>query len=101
MASIRVKAKEKNGVVEVKLIAKHPMDTGLAKDKDGAVIPAHYIEELTATVGGSTVFTANLGPAVSKDPYLKFHYKGASGDTIAVRWVDNKGEEATTEVKAK
>lgn len=101
MASIRVKAKEKNGVVEVKLIAKHPMETGLAKDKNGDLIPAHYIEQLTAEVGGKSVFTANLGPAVSKDPYLKFHYKGASGDMVSLRWVDNKGGEETAEAKVK
>ena len=101
MSSIRVKAKTKEGVTEVKVLAKHPMETGLAKGKDGRVIPAHYIESLTATVGGEQVFNANLGPAVSKNPYIKFFYKGATGDKITLRWVDNKGEEATTEAISK
>ena len=32
------------------------------------------------------------GPAVSKDPYLKFSFKGGkAGDDLKVSWVDNKG----------
>jgi sulfur-oxidizing protein SoxZ len=99
--SIRVKAKQKGGLTEVKVLAKHPMETGLAKDKSGKTIPAHYIERLTATVGGEEVFAANLGPAVSKNPYLKFYYKGAAGDAVSLSWVDNKGEQASTEAKVK
>ena len=38
------------------------------------------------------VFTAFWGPAVSKDPYVKFSFKGAKkGDDLKVSWVDNKG----------
>ena len=49
---------------------------------------------------GKTVFTALWGPAVSKDPYLKFSFKGAKkGDELKVSWVDNKG--ATDSLVAK
>ena len=98
---MKVKAKAKGGAVEVKLLAKHPMETGRAKDKDGATIPAHYIEDLSAEVGGETVFTAHLGPGVSKDPYLKFQYAGKSGDSVKLRWRDNKGMEETAEATVK
>lgn len=101
MSKIRIKAKAKDGVVEVKLIAKHPMETGLAKDKDGNTIPAHYIEQITAMANGEAVFNSDFGPAVSKNPYLKFFYKGAAGDTLALHWVDNLGEEAQAEVTVK
>ena len=31
-------------------------------------------------------------PAVSKDPYVKFSFKGAKkGDDLKVSWIDNKG----------
>jgi len=33
MASIKMKAKEKKGVVTVKALITHPMETGLRKDK--------------------------------------------------------------------
>ena len=98
---MKVKAKMKGDAVEVRLLAKHPMETGLAKDKDGNAIPAHYIEDLTAEVDGETVFVASLGPAVSRDPYLKFFYRGKSGDTVNLRWRDNQGAEQTAEAVVK
>jgi len=35
-------------VTEVQALIKHPMDSGFAKDADGKLIPAHYIETLNA-----------------------------------------------------
>ena len=35
MSSIRIKAKERNGTVDVKTLMKHNMETGLRKKKDG------------------------------------------------------------------
>ena len=80
--SMRVRAKEKDGVVTVKALITHPMETGLRKDGDGNIIPAHFIQEVTATVGGEVVFTANWGTGVAKNPYLSFKYKGSKGDLL-------------------
>jgi sulfur-oxidizing protein SoxZ len=44
--------------------------------------------------------TANWGGGVSKDPYVKFAFKGAKkGDDLKVSWVDNKGATDTTTAK--
>ncbi|MGB9128992.1 MAG: thiosulfate oxidation carrier complex protein SoxZ, partial [Thiobacillus sp.] len=41
---------------------------------------------------------ADIGPAVSKNPFLGFKVKGAkAGDKVAVSWVDNKGDKNSTE----
>ena len=49
-------------------------------------IPPHHIEVVQFEHGGKPVFTALWGPAVSKDPYLKFSFKGANkGDEEATR----------------
>ena len=98
---MKVKARMKNGAAEIRLLADHPMETGQSKDKEGNVIPAHYIEDLSAEVGGKTVFVAHFGPAVSKDPYLKFYYRGAAGDKVRLHWRDNKGMEASAEATVK
>ncbi|MDH5256698.1 MAG: thiosulfate oxidation carrier complex protein SoxZ [Gammaproteobacteria bacterium] len=92
--SIKIKAKNKGGKTEVKALIKHNMETGLRKDKKtGEKIPAHYIKEVVCKHNGSTVFTANWGIAVSKNPYLSFKFTGGNkGDTIDVSWVDNKGD---------
>lgn len=98
---MKTKAKIKNNVAVVRLLANHPMATGLSKDKEGNLIPAHYIEDLSAEVDGKTVFVAYFGPAISKDPYLKFFYKGKKGDVVNLRWRDNKGMEETAQVTVK
>ena len=97
-SSIRIKATAQGDSVIVQSLIQHPMDSGFIKDRKGELIPPHYIEVLTFEHSGKTVFTANWGPAVSKDPYLKFMFKGGNkGDTIKVSWVDNKGKSDSTE----
>tara|TARA_R110001606_G_C15402875_1_gene653453 strand:+ start:9312 stop:9614 length:303 start_codon:yes stop_codon:yes gene_type:complete len=100
---MKVKAKFENNKVEVKLLVKHPMDTGLQKDKNnGDLIPAKYIQELTCMHGDKLVFLANFGRAVSKDPYLAFSFSGGkAGDTLVLKWFDNLGENEETEVVIK
>ena len=104
MASpMRIRATEKDGVVDVKVLMRHIMETGLRKGADGKVIPGWYIETVEAKVGDKTVFTALFGPAVSKDPFLNFKLKGSAkkGDKIVVTWKDNKGESRTDDTEVK
>jgi sulfur-oxidizing protein SoxZ len=92
-STIRVKAVTGGGKTVVQSLIRHPMDSGFVKDKKGKLIPAHHIEVLTFEHGGKTVFTALWGPAVSKDPYVKFSFKGGKkGDDLKISWVDNKGQ---------
>ena len=92
--TIKLKAKEQNGVVTVKALITHPMETGARKDKKtGEVIPAHFIQEVICEHGGNTVMTAYWSGGVSKNPYLTFRFAGgAKGDAIKLSWSDNKGE---------
>ena len=100
--SIKIRAKEKGGVVTVKALMNHPMETGLRKDKKtGKLIPAHHIQEVTAKAGDATVMTAVWGGAISKNHYLSFKYKGAKGDSLTLSWVDNKGESDSMTAKVK
>ena len=97
--SIRIRAKMKGDVAEVKALMSHPMETGLRKNKKtGKKIPAHFIKEVVCEHKGNKVMVASWGVAVSKNPYLSFKFKGAAkGDMIKVSWNDNKGESATAE----
>jgi len=100
---MKVKAKLKDGVTRVKVLAKHPMETGRRKDKfTGELIPPHYIRELSCQYQDKPVFVAYMGTAVSKDPYLSFSFNGGqSGDTIVLQWVDDKGESLSKEAVIK
>lgn len=101
-SSIKVRAKAKKGVVTVKALLSHPMETGLRKNKKtGKMFPAHFIQEVTAEVGGKNVMTANLSGGVSKNPYLSFKYAGEKGGKITITWTDNQGNSDTATGKIK
>lgn len=97
MSTIRVRAHVEGDAVLVQCLIDHPMASGFVKDASGKIIPAHYIETVTFTSSGKPVFTAFWGPAISKDPFLSFLFKGGkSGDPITVAWTDNKGQSDST-----
>ena len=91
----------KGDVAEVKALMSHNMETGLRKNKKtGEKIPAHFIKDVTCTHKGNTVMVAHWGPAISKNPYLQFKFKGAAkGDTVKISWSDNKDGKASAEAK--
>jgi sulfur-oxidizing protein SoxZ len=96
-SSIRVRATSSGEITEVQVLIQHPMDSGFVKDEKGEIIPPHFIRELTFEHGGRKIFVADWGTAISKDPYVKFSFKGAKkGDELKISWVDNKGESDTT-----
>lgn len=95
---MKIRASMSGDKVEVKVLMSHEMETGQRKDSKGAAIPAHFIQNVTATHNGKVVLSAEWGPAVSKNPFLSFKFKGgAKGDKVQVTWVDNKGETRTDE----
>jgi sulfur-oxidizing protein SoxZ len=99
-STIRVRAQAGSTSTEVQALIQHPMDSGFVKDSDGKLIPPHHIETVTFVHGGKTVLTANWGPAVSKDPYIKFSFAGgAKGDELVVTWIDNLGKTDTLTAK--
>ena len=99
-SSIRVRATSNGDITEVQALIQHPMDTGLVKNPAGELIPAHYIQQLKFECNGKDVFVADWGTAVSKDPYVKFSFKGAKkGDELKISWTDSKGGSDTTTAK--
>ena len=92
------KEAKKGDLVEVKALVQHVMETGQRKDAQGKTIPAWFINQVSATWNGKTVLSAQWGPAVSKNPFMAFRFKGgAKGDKIQVAWVDTRGDKRTDE----
>ncbi len=95
---MRIRAQASGDKTTVRVLMSHEMETGLRKDASGKVIPAWFIQELSASLNGKVVMTSQFGPSVSKNPFLQFTIKGAkAGDKVAVTWTDNKGEKRTDE----
>jgi len=95
---MRIRAAARDGVVNVKVLMAHEMETGQRKDASGKLVPPHFIQNVRATYQGKVVLSAQWGPAVAKNPFLEFTFKGGrKGDKIVVTWEDNKGESRTDE----
>ncbi len=100
---MKVKAKFKNDITSVRVLAKHPMETGRRVNKEtGEKIPAKYIQELTCEYDGKVVFVAQFGTSVSQNPYLAFAFEGGKkGENIQLRWNDNTGDIEKTDATIK
>ena len=99
-STIRVRAISNGDITEVQALIQHPMDSGFVKDDQGAIIPPHFIRQVTFEHDGRNVLAADWGTAVSKDPYVKFSFKGGKrDDELTISWVDNKDGSDTTTAK--
>jgi len=98
---MKIRAVKKGDTADVKVLMFHPMETGLRKDKQtGDIIPAHFIKNVTVEHNGKQVMAADMGIAVSKNPFLSFRVRNAQdGDTIKVTWEDNQGDSDSSEAK--
>jgi len=97
-STIRVRTKLEGDLVQMRVLISHPMETGLRKNDAGELVPAHFIELVSFTHKERTILSAQWGPAVSRNPYLSFKFRGAAkGDKIIISWVDNQGESWTDE----
>jgi len=102
-SGMRVQAKAKDGVTEVKALMNHPMETGQRKDaKTGELVPAHFIQEVFCEYDGKVVMESQWSGGISKNPYLAFKFKGGEvGKMLKLSWKDNKGESDTLDVEIK
>ena len=95
---MKIRANVVGDSTEVKVLMSHEMETGQRKDAQGKTIPAWFIQNVTATWNNKTVLSAQWGPAVSKNPFLSFKFKGGTkGDKVIITWVDNRGDKRTDE----
>jgi sulfur-oxidizing protein SoxZ len=95
---MRIRARAEGDVVEVKILISHVMETGFRKDREGGLVPAHFIQLVTVTHQGRTVLSAQWGPGVSANPFLSFKFQGGrKGETLTVGWIDSLGDSRSDE----
>jgi sulfur-oxidizing protein SoxZ len=98
---IRIRSRRRDGGIDVTVLLRHPMESGLRKDAAGRPLPAHFITDATVSVDDRVVLEATLGIAVSRDPLLTFRLEQdlPADARIAVRWRDNLGAEQQAETR--
>ncbi|MFA6193039.1 MAG: thiosulfate oxidation carrier complex protein SoxZ [Sulfurimonas sp.] len=93
MGNMKIKAKEKDGVVGVKA-----MFTSLMADKEEAEkkkIASEFITQIVAKNNGAVVFEVTTSGFMAENPLFKFSYKGKVGDKLEITTTDNSGKTET------
>lgn len=99
-SSIKLRAKQKGNLTEIKAIIIHPMHTGRAKDDFGNIIPAHFIQLSDVMLNGQTILQIQSGTGIAKNPYLTCYVDNAKvGDKVSLTWHDNLGNTGTAEIE--
>lgn len=87
---MKIKAKEKAGVVKAKVSISHNMLTYDQAKKKG--VEANFIGHITGTVGDKVVYDASTSQFLSKNPLIKFSFAGKKGDELKITYTQLKGE---------
>ena len=76
---------------EIKALIAHPMETGFRKDAVGDAIPRNIITRFVCRYDGDDVFSWELHPGVSANPFVAcFTLATRSGD-IELTWTGMSG----------
>ncbi len=87
------KAAKPGDIITVKSLIKHKMETGLRKDKKtGKRIPVNIINKFEVTLDGKTVFSADMFPSVSANPYFAFKMKATKPGKLKFTWTEDTGK---------
>lgn len=93
------KSAAKDEVITIKSLISHEMESGQRKDKDGKLVPRKIINKFVCEFNGKTVFSCDIGPAVSANPYLEFTAKVSESGVFKFAWTDDDGAVYTDEQK--
>lgn len=86
-------------VITIKTLISHPMESGQRKDKEGNLVPRQIINKFTCEFNGQMVFSCDMDPAVSANPYMEFSAKVNETGTFKFTWVDDDGSVYESENK--
>ena len=91
------KTASKDEIITIKTLISHKMESGQRKDKDGNTIPRSIINKFTCTFNDQVVFSTDIEPAVSANPYFEFTAKVPESGTFKFTWLDDDGSVYETE----
>ncbi|MXN65622.1 thiosulfate oxidation carrier complex protein SoxZ [Stappia sp. GBMRC 2046] len=90
-------------VITIKTLISHPMESGQRRDKEGNLIPRQIINSFKCEFNGTPVFSCDIEPAVSSNPYFEFKARVPESGEFKFTWVDDDGSvyEETKKIEVK
>ncbi len=96
---INIPTSAKRGeVIAIRATIGHPMETGFRPGDDGKTLPRNIIQTFTCKYNGELVFSAEMFPAVSANPYLAFYTVATESGTLVLNWEGDNGFTQTERV---
>jgi sulfur-oxidizing protein SoxZ len=86
------KTAEVDEIIEIKTLIRHPMHSGRVIDGDGYTIPRQIITSFEAKFNGETIFSVEIKPSVSANPFITFPFKVTEAGTFEFIWTEDTGE---------
>jgi sulfur-oxidizing protein SoxZ len=102
MAKPRIKIPDSTKVgevIEVETFILHGMESGQCKDPDGRLIPRFIINSFSVKFAGNEIFSAELHPGISANPYLSFFMKVPGPGEFEFTWVEDGGAKTVEKLK--
>lgn len=94
MAKPRVKVPKTaaaGDIITIKTLISHKMESGQRKDAEGNTIPRSIINSFKCEFNGNPVFSCDIDPAISANPYFEFNARVDEEGTFKFTWVDDDG----------
>ena len=88
---IKLRPKAVRGVIVIKILVPHPMETGFRKI-NGKILAANHITNLVIFKNDNKIIDADIGGYIAQNPYFKFLTPGKKGDMIKLWYEDNRGQ---------
>lgn len=81
----------------IRALISHQMESGQRRDSAGNTIPRRIINTFTCAFNGQPVFSCELAPAISANPYFEFSVKATESGVFSFIWADDDGSVYTDE----
>ena len=91
-ALINVPARARRGdVIEIKTLVSHVMETGFRHGPNGTIIPRDIITSLSCRYNGIEIFSADLHPAMTANPFIAFFTVATESGSLEFTWTGDNG----------
>ena len=79
-------------VITIRVLIRHPMESGHRRDRVGARIRRNIIHHFVAHYDGEDVFAMELFPGIAANPFLEFKTVATRSGEMVCHWRDDAGE---------
>jgi sulfur-oxidizing protein SoxZ len=82
---------KRGALVRIRVSISHLMETGYRRSSEGERLSRNIIKRFSCMLNGASIFSADLYPAVSANPYFSFQHRAARSGELTFLWEGDGG----------